>query len=161
MKTLIRTTIFSTLLGGLLFAQAQAGPAGRAFGRQQMGPGAAMRARAGGMGQLMAGYLGLTDAQKTQLQEIRQNARAQAQPIQEQLRQNRQELQAATKAGQPVDAIAAQQGKLLGDLIAIRARTQQQFRALLTPEQQAKLDQFENRRGKRRSAPQAAKPANL
>ncbi len=160
MKTLLRTTIFCTLVGGLLLAQTPAGQGGRAFGRQQMGQGAAMRARRGGMGELMAGYLGLTDAQKAQLQAIHEKARTDSQPIREQLRRNRQDLQAAIKSGGDVEGLAAQQGKLLGELVAIRARTQQQFRALLTPEQLAKLDQFQARRGNRRNAPQAPPPAN-
>ncbi len=112
------------------------------------------------MGELMAGYLGLTDAQKAQIRTIHQTARTQAQPLQQQLRQNRQDLRAAIKAGTAVDTLAAAQGDLLGQLVAIRAKTQEQVRKVLTAEQLAKLDQFQANRGKRRAAPNTAPPAN-
>jgi Spy/CpxP family protein refolding chaperone len=144
----------------MLLAQGPMGPAGGGFGREQGGQRSAMRGRKGMMGQLMAGYLGLTDAQKAQFKTIQQNARAQAQPIRDQLRQNRQDLHAAIKAGQPVDAIAAEQGKLLGQMIAIRANTREQFLKLLTPEQLAKLDQLQANRGNKGSSQQPAPPAN-
>jgi Spy/CpxP family protein refolding chaperone len=60
----------------MLLAQGPMGPAGGGFGREQGGQRSAMRGRAGMMGQLMAGYLGLTDAQKAQFKTIQQNARA-------------------------------------------------------------------------------------
>jgi Spy/CpxP family protein refolding chaperone len=59
-----------------------------------------------------------------------------------------------------VDAIAAEQGKLLGQMIAIRANTREQFLKLLTPEQLAKLDQLQANRGNKGSSQQPAPPAN-
>jgi hypothetical protein len=58
------------------------------------------------------------------------------------MQEARATLNAAIKAGQPVDAAAAVVGNLFGQLTAIRAKAQEQFRAILTPEQLAKLDQF-------------------
>ncbi len=160
LKSAFRTIVLSTAAGGMLLAQAPAGAGGRWFCRHQAGPRAAMRGRGSAMGDLMAGYLGLTDAQKAQVKALHQNARTQAQPIRQQLRQNRQDLRAAIKAGQPVDAIAATRGKLIGELVLIRANTQEQFRKLLTPDQLAKLDQFEARHSRKGVAQQPAPPAN-
>jgi Spy/CpxP family protein refolding chaperone len=90
-------------------------------------------------GKLFAGYLGLTADQQARAQAIRRDARTAAQPIIQQLRQNRADMRAAIRAGQPVDQIAAARGALLGKLIAIRANAREQFRALLTPAQIQKL----------------------
>jgi Spy/CpxP family protein refolding chaperone len=148
LKALFRTTVLSAAMGGLLLAQ---GPMGR---------GAGMHARGGAMGEVMAGYLGLTDAQKTQIKAIHQDARTQAQPIRQQLRQNHQDLRAAIKTGGPVESLAAAQGNLIGQLTAIRAKSQEQVRKVLTAEQLAKLDQLQAKRGNRRFGPKATPPAN-
>jgi Spy/CpxP family protein refolding chaperone len=140
---LLRITAMAVGLSGLLCAQG--GPA--------MGMGRGTRGRmmlGGGRGQtLMWSYLGLTDAQKTQARTIFENARTAAQPIQTQLQQARTDLRAAITAGQPVQTLATQQGDLLGQLIAIRANAQVQFRAILTPDQLAKLDEFQAQRPRR------------
>ncbi|MGA2327302.1 MAG: Spy/CpxP family protein refolding chaperone [Bryobacteraceae bacterium] len=123
----------SALVGGMLLAQ---GPGLRA---RRMG----MRGRASQ--ELLAGYLGLTDAQKAQAKTIFDNAKAAAQPIRTEIQQARTNLNAAIKAGQPVDAPAAAVGNLFGQLTAIQAKAREQFRAILTPDQLTKLDQFEAR----------------
>jgi Spy/CpxP family protein refolding chaperone len=93
-------------------------------------------------GKLLAGYLGLTADQQARAKTIRQNARTAAQPIIQQLKQNRADMRAAIQAGQPVDQIAAARGTLMGKLIAIRANAREQFRALLTPAQIQKLSEL-------------------
>jgi Spy/CpxP family protein refolding chaperone len=95
--------------------------------------------------ELLAGYLGLTDAQKAQAKTIFGNAKTAAQPIRSQMQEARTALNAAIKAGQPVDAAAAAVGNLFGQLTTIQAKAQEQFRAILTPEQLATLDQFRGR----------------
>jgi Spy/CpxP family protein refolding chaperone len=137
----------SALVGGMLLAQ---GPGLRA---RRM----AMRGRASQ--ELLAGYLGLTDAQKAQAKTIFDNAKTAAQALRSQLQDARTNLNAAIKAGQPVDAPAASVGNLFGQLTAIRAKAQEQFRAILTPEQLAKLDHF-HAGVRNRASVKAATPAN-
>jgi Spy/CpxP family protein refolding chaperone len=97
--------------------------------------------------ELLAGYLGLTDAQKTQAKTILDNAKTAAQPIRTQMKAARGALEAAVVAGQPVDAPAAAVGTLFGQLAAIRAGAWEQFRAILTPAQLTKLNEFRARMG--------------
>ncbi len=90
--------------------------------------------------------LNLTDAQKQQAKSIFQNARMTARPIREQLKQNRQALAAAAKAGKSdadIQQLAAQQGNLLGKMVAIRTEAFGKFYNLLSPEQRAKADQMQ------------------
>jgi Spy/CpxP family protein refolding chaperone len=126
----------SAVAGCLLLAQETGG--GRRAG---MGI-----ARAGAQ-ELLAGYLGLTDAQKTAATTIMNNAKTAAQPIQTQLKAARAALQAAIVAGQPVDAPAAAVGTLYGQLVGIRANAWEQFRAILTPAQLTKLNEFQAKIG--------------
>jgi Spy/CpxP family protein refolding chaperone len=138
----LRTTILGLALAGFGLAQtpdpSDPGPA-----RAHRG----MKARRGAMNsQRLWRYLGLSDPQKAQAQTIFAHAKTAAEPIREQLGQSRRDLRAAIQADKPVDEISARQGTLVGQLTAIRAGAQQQFRALLTPEQLNKLQQLKNRR---------------
>jgi Spy/CpxP family protein refolding chaperone len=95
----------------------------------------------------LAQKLNLTDAQKAQAKTIFQQARESAKPIREQLRQNRQALVAAAKADKSnadIQKLAAVQGKLRGQMLAIRTETFAKFyNNVLTPEQRAKADQMQ------------------
>ena len=89
--------------------------------------------------------LNLTDTQKEQVRKIFQQARQSAQPIREELKQGREKLTAAAKAGNSeseIQRLAAEQGRLLGKLIAIRTEAHSKFYQLLTPEQRVKCDQM-------------------
>ena len=145
LRRLCGIAALSAVVGGMLLAQ---------------GPG--MGGRMGMRGQvsqeLLAGFLGLTDAQKAQAKTIFDNAKTAAQPIRTQMQQARAALNTAIKAGQPVDAAATAVGNLFGQLTAIRAKAEEQFRAILTPEQLAKLDQFQARL-RNRARGNAATPA--
>jgi Spy/CpxP family protein refolding chaperone len=93
----------------------------------------------------MAQALNLTDSQRERARIIFQNARQSAQPIQQELRENREKLTAAAKAGKSEDEIqklADEQGRLLGQLVAIRTQSSAKFYQLLTPEQRMKADQM-------------------
>ena len=94
----------------------------------------------------MIGYLGLTDQQQTQAKAIFSSARESAQPLRQQLKQVRADLRAAIQAGQPVNELAANEGKLRGQLVAIRANAAEQFRGLLTPPQLQKLQDLHAKR---------------
>src|SRR4051794_40677168 len=91
--------------------------AGMAFG--QNAPSQNPRPRAGNHMMLdrMAANLNLTDAQKQQAQSIFQSARQSAEPVQAQLKQSRQALNAAAKAGAS-DAEIDRLANALGPLMA-------------------------------------------
>jgi periplasmic protein CpxP/Spy len=93
----------------------------------------------------MAKALNLTDAQKQQAKGIFQQAKQDGKPVAQQLRDNRQALNAAVKAynsGQ-IQSLAAQQGQLMAQMVTIRAEARAKFYATLTPEQRAKADQVQ------------------
>lgn len=90
----------------------------------------------------MAATLGLTDQQKAQAKSIFQDARTQAQPVMQVLKQDRQQIRAAIQAGksaQEIQQIAQSEGPQLAQLAGIRAAAQAKFYAMLTPDQQQKL----------------------
>jgi len=140
-KSLLKYAAIPALAAGLVFAQVPATnpPSGaanthqgrRAFRRNH-------RAR-------IAQELNLTDAQKQQARTIFQQACQSAQPVRQQLKQNRQALTAAAKAGNSdadIQKLSTEQGSLLGQLVAIRTESASQFYQMLTPEQRAKADQM-------------------
>jgi Spy/CpxP family protein refolding chaperone len=96
----------------------------------------------------LVGYLSLTDAQKTQAQAIFDAADQQAQVVQGQVASAREALRAAVKANKPdatFDQLGAAMGTLEGQLAAIDGKAQAKFYAILTPEQQAKIDAMPQR----------------
>jgi protein CpxP len=134
-------TIFgavAALAAGMLFAQTQTAP-------QHRGPGRAFAH------QRMMQSLNLTDAQKAQAKTIFDQARQSAQPLRTQLQQNRQALNAAAKAGNSasIQQLSNDEGRLLGQLIAIRTEAKAKFYAILTPAQRAQADQLQQKRQER------------
>jgi Spy/CpxP family protein refolding chaperone len=67
------------------------------------------------------------------------------QPLAQQLRQDRQSLRAAIQAGNTgqIQQLSTAMGTLQGQMIAIRSAGRAQFYALLTPDQKAKVPQFQ------------------
>src|SRR5689334_22834668 len=92
---------------------------------------------------MLAGHLSLNDAQKTQVQTILENQQASAQPLNQQLRSLRTQIQDAVTGNNvaQIDTLAAQEGTLLGKLSALRMGSQARIYALLNPDQQAKFKQ--------------------
>lgn len=111
-----------------------------------------------GMGRIFS-QLDLTDAQKTQMQQIRESHRQSLQPLMQEIRAKRQEIRQASQGGafdealvrQKLTEIAPLEAKLMGE----RSKLHQEMLAVLTPEQKAKLDQmreqFKSRRTERRA----------
>jgi len=91
--------------------------------------------------------LNLTDAQKQQARAIFQGAKANAQPIRQQLQQNREAFAAAVKANDTaqIQALAVQRGTLMGQVAAIRGQSMAKFYSTLTPDQRTKADQIRER----------------
>jgi Spy/CpxP family protein refolding chaperone len=118
---------------------AQPGP--RAFGAGGgRGPG-------GGGGQdrvaFLAGYLGLTDAQKTAATAIFDAAATASTTARGTATAARDALQAGIKSGTSdaqIDQLAAAVGSTEAALTAIQAKAEAKFRALLTADQKGKLD---------------------
>ena len=108
---------------------------------------------AGHFGQRMAAELGLTDQQKTQIQQILQNEKTKFQPLRQELRSEHQQMLAATKGGQfdeaQVRSIAGQQAQTQVNLTVERERVKSEIYKVLTPDQRAKADQMQAQFGQR------------
>jgi Spy/CpxP family protein refolding chaperone len=130
----------AALAAGMAMAQAPAAPADAAHPRA----GRAWAAHKGARMQRMAQALNLTDTQKEQAKAIFQQAKQNAQPLAQQLKQNREALAAAVKANDSaqIHSLAAQQGTLRGQMLAIRSEAMAKLYTTLTPEQKAKADQM-------------------
>ncbi len=131
----LRLIATSLVLGAAVFAQTPAPSPTPA----SPGPIARLRAR---RARRVAKALNLTDAQKSQIKSIRQQARSNAQPIATQLRQNRQALNAAIKSNDTaqIQALSKTQGDLAGQIATIRSQARAQIYAGLTDDQRRMLD---------------------
>jgi Spy/CpxP family protein refolding chaperone len=136
-SNLTRFAAVAALAAGMSFAQ-QATPAPQPAPAKPM---AGMHAR---IRNRMMQNLNLTDAQKQQAKAIFQQARQTAQPIRQQLQQNREAMAAAVKANDTarIQSLATTQGTLRGQVMAIRAQALAKFYSGLTPDQRAKADQM-------------------
>lgn len=98
--------------------------------------------RGGGLG---FERLNLTEAQKTQMKQIRESYRERTESVHQELRAKRQELRQANQgetfneglAAQVLTESAALEAKLMGE----RFKMRQEMMALLTPEQKNQLEQ--------------------
>lgn len=108
--------------------------------------------------------LDLTDAQKTQMKQIRESHGQTLRPLMEQIRTKRQELRQASKGGTFDEALVAQklteiaplEAKLMGE----EFRTHQEMLSVLTPEQKTKLDQLRDQQKSKWSERRANKPSS-
>lgn len=103
-------------------------------------------------GEFLATFLDLTDAQKTQAKAIFEDAKTTAKPVVTQLMAGHEQMRELVKSNAPdaqIDALAAQQGALVGKLSADYAKAFEKVYAILTPDQKAKAeklhDQIRNR----------------
>ncbi len=128
-RTFLTLTSSAILTAGMMFAQTSA---------------AALRHDPQRRMNRIAAALNLTDAQKAQAQSIFQESANTTKPLRKQLRQDRMALSKAAKAGadqNQITALANAMGPLSSQLAAARATRSAKFYALLTPEQQQKVDQ--------------------
>jgi Spy/CpxP family protein refolding chaperone len=91
----------------------------------------------------LAGYLSLTDTQKTQAKVIFDAAEAANETSRGQLKSATESLTAAVKAGKgdgELDSLGAAVGVVQGQMAATGAKASAKFYALLTAEQKAKYD---------------------
>ena len=132
----------AALATGMIFAQAPSTNPQPDAGSRQQGRRGFMRRHMARIGQ----ELNLTDAQKQQAKTIFQQARETGKPVREQLKQNREALASAVKAGKgdaEIQQLATKQGQLLGEMTAIRTEAFAKFYNTLTPEQRTKADQMQ------------------
>ena len=100
----------------------------------------------------LAGYLGLSDAQKQQATAIFAAAETASQTLSGSLTSAREALNTGVKANASdteLDRLSAAVGAIEGQLTAVRAKASAKFYGLLTAEQKAKYDTFSERRGPR------------
>ena len=100
-----------------------------------------------GMRQRVMKNLNLTDAQKAEAKTIFQAAKTAATPIRTLLQANRQAMATAIKSDNTsqIRTLAGESGRLQGQLVEIRSTAMAKFYAILTPDQQAKLNQMEGK----------------
>ncbi len=130
-RSSITILTLAALAAGIAFAQTAAAPAKPANLR------AAVRQR-------VLARLNLTADQKTQFKTIMQQAKTGVQPLRTELQQNREAMAAAVKSNNTaqIQSLAAAQGALRGQVLAIRSQANAKFYAVLTPDQQTQLDQM-------------------
>jgi Spy/CpxP family protein refolding chaperone len=137
-SNLIRLAGTAAIAAGMAFAQApSAAPKQPAGAQQRANRRAEFRER-------MMEQLNLTPAQKQQADTIFGQAREKAKPFREELRQNREALQAAIKADDTarIHTLAAKESGLLARVVEIRSDAMAKFYAQLTPAQKVKADQM-------------------
>jgi Spy/CpxP family protein refolding chaperone len=155
-RTLALGALMLVGVAGLSAAQSNAPPQSRSdSGSYRRGPhaGGQMRARKGHGGGEFRRDLNLTDAQKAQVKAIRQkyqpqNAalRAQAKPFMDAARAARQKGDTATARSNMLKAREVMKGGQ-----SIHTQEMAEIRAILTPDQRAKLDARQKAMGERRS----------
>lgn len=132
-----------------VMALAVAVPFAIAQSKEAGGHGQGMRG-GGHMGGAMFRKLDLTDAQKTQMKQIRESHSQTLRPLMEQVRAKRQEIRQASQGGTVNEALVAQklneiaplEAKLMGE----RSRVHQEMLSVLTADQKAKLEQSQAER---------------
>lgn len=105
------------------------------------------RGEHGMFGQRMAQQLGLTEAQQQQIKSIMETEKPKMQPLMQELKQERQQMNALTDSGNfdeaAVRAAASKQAQSATDLAVERARVKSQIFAVLTPDQRTKAQEME------------------
>jgi periplasmic protein CpxP/Spy len=109
-----------------------------------------------------ADYLNLSDAQEAQMKSIMQKEHATLKPLMEQMRQTRQQLhqyEEGTYDEAKVRTLAAQQSQAQIELTVAHTRIHSELFQVLTPDQQAKMKEFEARRAARMQKHMQAAPS--
>ena len=155
-KTIINSVLTAAFGTALLFAQGP--PAGNPpNGGNPPDPAAMIGRRIG----RLTTVLGLTDAQQKQATTIFTDAATKASTIMTSLRTARTDLKTAIQQNNlnNINLVSTTIGNLTAQLTAAEALAQASFYAILTPDQQAKLNQLESqRRGMFRGGPPQGGP---
>jgi Spy/CpxP family protein refolding chaperone len=143
---LMRFGAVAAMAAGMAFAQApaavnQQAPAGQQ--EQRLSP----QERRERFQERMTRELNLTPAQQQEAKAIFGRERADSKPIREQLRQNREALQAAIQANNTSDihTLTTKQAMLQAQMMEMHANAMAKFYTTLTPEQRVKAQQMHER----------------
>ncbi len=102
----------------------------------------------------IAEKLNLSDAQKAQIKQIRETSKTKVQPLRENMKSIRQQMNAATADGNfneaQVQSLATQQATIMAQLTVEKERTKAQTYAVLTPEQQTQAKALKEQMKERR-----------
>ncbi|MGS2722733.1 Spy/CpxP family protein refolding chaperone [Porticoccus sp. GXU_MW_L64] len=101
----------------------------------------------------MAKHLGMDENQRQQARAIHQELRPQIRELHKQSRDVRKALGEAVRGGasqSEIDALAAQQGDLHGQIVAKRAEAKSRVHALLSDEQKQQLEEHRQKRMERK-----------
>lgn len=112
--------------------------------------GADSRRAGGNRLEFLAGYLALSDTQKTQAQSIFDAAESASETARGQLTAASDALKAAVKTNAPdsdLDRLGAAVGAVQGQMAALHAKASAKFYALLTADQKTKFDALGDRGG--------------
>jgi protein CpxP len=115
-----------------------------------------------GMG-FFAKYLDLTDAQRTQMKAVMHKEHATMKPLMQQVHQMDQQLKQyveGTFDEAKVQALVAQQAQTMVQLKVQETRVHNELYQLLTPDQQAKMKEFEANREARMPKHMQSEPAS-
>jgi periplasmic protein CpxP/Spy len=141
-KVIIGIIAIAVLATGAIFVIAQRS-ANRMQGGGFGGPGGHRMA-----GMMLRG-LDLTDEQKAKVKEIRETAQANIRPLIEQLHENHKKLASLGFDGTfdqaKVEALAAEQARVMSKLIVEKERTKAQVFAILSDEQKAKAAEMQTK----------------
>jgi Spy/CpxP family protein refolding chaperone len=147
LKSFALPTVMACILTMPVLAQStdQAAPQPQDSGKRTFGKFDGHHGRGGDVWQ----RLNLTEAQKTQMKEIRERYHERTQSLRQELRAKRQDLRQANQGDTFNEALAIQvltesaalEAKLMGE----RFKMRQEMRALLTPEQNNQLEQMRER----------------
>jgi len=103
--------------------------------------------------QHMSDVLDLTDAQQAQIKDMWKAEKPTIMPLVKQLADNHKQMMAVTAGGKfdqaQVQAIANQQAQTLAQLIVEKQKLQSKVYAMLTADQQAKMDRLQQRHAAR------------
>ena len=96
----------------------------------------------------LAEYLRLTSRQIREIQDLMSQQRLELEPLKAELQSTHRKLLAAADQGQSkqMEVLAATESRLLTELIILSSRTQARLHALLTHEQQKKLEDLNGSR---------------
>jgi len=103
-------------------------------------------------GSAIAQKLNLTPEQRAQAKAIFSQTRRDAQPLRQELKQNRQAMAQAIASGKgeaEIRQLATAQGNTLGQLIALRSQARARFVSQLTPEQKAQATEAKGKPGRK------------
>ncbi|HEY7390661.1 MAG TPA: Spy/CpxP family protein refolding chaperone [Bryobacteraceae bacterium] len=140
-NSFLRHAAVITLAAGVVFAQGPNGSQSSTAGTQAEGQDTVSRHL-----EKLAQVFDLTDSQKEQARTMFDQAEQSAKPVQQESQQNLEGLAAAAKSGKSegdIQKLAQEEGRLLGQLLAIRTQAWAKFYQILTPEQRAKVEQTE------------------